>query len=304
MSLCYGQMLDYRGLEALYAIVKNNSFEKAAEKLHITQSAISQRLKNIQNYYGDSLLIRSHPYLTTKLGEKLLGHFMRVNQLEVSLDTELGIKESKFVITIAISRDSLETWFISLIKQSNVFKNTMLEILADDEEITLNYLKNGLVTACFSTSAKPLVNCEASYLGTLNYVLVCSPEFKQNYFGKENIRPKDLIQAPAIIFDNNDSLHDRFLRKFFNITNTESTYHIVPSVQGFKQFALKGYAYALIPEIDVISEINSGKLVNLCPKNIWEMPVYLHTWKCKYPEYDMLYNNLITSVRQQLCHSV
>ncbi len=57
----------------------------------------------------------------------------------------------------------------------------------------------------------------------------------------------------------------------------ELNYHIVPSVAGFKKFALLGYGYALIPKIDIITELKKKQLVQLCSE-VWKIPLYWHYW--------------------------
>lgn len=64
-------MLDYRALAALQAVIETQGFETAANKLFITQSAVSQRIKALENHYGEPLLIRTIPYQPTAFGESL-----------------------------------------------------------------------------------------------------------------------------------------------------------------------------------------------------------------------------------------
>ncbi len=270
-------MLDYRGLEALFTVIQLQSFELAAKKLHITQSAISQRIKVIENFYGTPLLIRTHPYKSTQLGESLLGHFKQLMLLEDNLNAQINDWQTLPRITIAINRDSLETWFIKVIAQSPIFSKIMLEIIADDQEITQEYLKKGLAAACLSTSSQAISGCHVTPLGNMDYVMVASPEFKQQYFKKKNNR-QNLLSAPAVIFDNNDKLHDRYMKKFFDIDEAHPQCHVVPSVAGFREFAIRGYGYALIPRIDIEHELKTGKLQQLFPTKIWKMPLYWHHW--------------------------
>src|SRR5688572_5041658 len=102
-------MIDYRGIEALHAVQELQSFEAAARKLRITQSAVSQRIKALETYYGEPVLIRTPPFRATKLGGQLIGHYKRICLLEDSLNQELRANTEAPQIAIAINRDSLET---------------------------------------------------------------------------------------------------------------------------------------------------------------------------------------------------
>lgn len=291
-------MLDYAAIMTLEAIIDTQGFESAAGKLFITQSAVSQRIRSLEKYYGEPVLIRSLPYQPTSLGQALLSHYKKVRLLEDSLMTGISSSQQSPRISLAISRDSLETWFPRVIDQLNTLQPITLEIIADDEEITIDYLRKGLVSACASTSSKEIMGCKATFLGYFDYVLVASPEFKRKYFkGQQNIK-KLLTTAPTILFDNQDYLLSRYVQHFFQMEDVQFHSYVVPSVAGFKQFALKSYAYALIPKIDILKELKQKKLINLFPDKIWEMPVYWHTFGVETKIYRN-FNDLVLRVARE-----
>jgi len=292
-------MLDYKGLEALSTVVEQQSFEGAAKKLHITQSAISQRIKGIENYYGEPLLIRTLPYRPTKLGTHLIGHFKRISLLEEDLEKQIETSSITPHISIALNRDSLETWFLDLIKETAAFTHMILEVIADDQEHTLDYLKNGRVSACLSTSQKEIIGGKVHFLGNMEYVLVASPEFIKQYFSKGT--PQECLRAaPGIKFDQNDILHEKYLEKFFNLNGKEFNYHVIPSISGFKKFTLLGYGYGLIPRIDIIDEIKKKKLVQLYPNKVWKIPLYWHYWAVESQLYQKFNAEIIHIVKNKL----
>ncbi len=269
--------MDYRGIEALYTVHELQSFEAAAQTLHITQSAVSQRIKGLEMSYGKPVLTRTLPYRPTELGKQLIGHFKQICLLEEDLEKQIKKATSTPQIAIALNRDSLETWFLDLIQETEVFKDVLLEIVADDQELTLDYLKNGRVSACLSTAEKEILGGRVHFLGNMEYVLVASPGFVKKFFSKGS--PKECLRnAPAIKFDQNDKLHERYLEKFFHLDGRGLNYHVIPSVAGFKKFALLGYGYALIPKIDIIDELKEKKLVQLFSDKTWEIPLYWHYW--------------------------
>lgn len=293
-------MLDYRGIEALYTVQELQNFDLAAKKLFITQSAVSQRIKGLEDYYGEPVLIRTLPYRPTKLGRQLIGHFKKICLLQDELAQELGVIKIQPHISIAINRDSLETWFLDLMeREKEVFSDLILEIIADDQELTLNYLKNGTVSACLSTSEKEILGGKASFLGNMQYILVASPAFVEKYFSFEN--PTDCFQnAPAIKFDKNDYLHERYLEKFFGINGNELKYNVIPSVKGFKKFALLGHGYALIPKIDILDELKTKQLVQLYPDKPWEVPLYWHYWTVQSKLYQKFNTEMICLAKAKL----
>lgn len=291
--------MDYRGIEALHTVLEMQSFEAAAQKLHITQSAISQRIKGVEAQYGQPVLIRVLPYRPTDLGKQLIGHFRQVCLLEEDLKKEIQRTTSTPRIAIALNRDSLETWFLDLIGETDAFRDVFVEVVADDQELTLDYLKNGLVSACLSTCEKEILGGRVHFLGNMEYVLVASPSFVKKYFSKGSSK-ECLRNAPALIYDQNDGLHERYLEKYFNLDGRAVNYHVIPSVAGFKKFALLGYGYALIPKIDIINELNSKQLLQLYSDKIWKTPLYWHYWSVQSKFYQNFNAEVIQHAMRKL----
>lgn len=292
-------MLDYRGIEALSTVQELQSFEAAAKKLHITQSAVSQRIKGLETHYGEPLLIRVLPYKLTKLGEQLVGHFKRISLLEETFTQQLENVGLKPRISIALNRDSLETWFLNLIENTSIFNEITLEIIADDQELTLEYLKKGLVTACLSTSEKGIPGGKAVFLGDMTYLLVASGDFIKRYFSDKDPK-KCLLNAPAIKFDKNDKLHERYLEKYFGLNGDDIHFHIVPSVRGFKKFVLLGYGYALVPENDILQELKCKKLLQLYKDKVWKIPLYWHYWDIDSKFYKKFNEDIIQHIKSKI----
>lgn len=270
--------MDFRGLEALYTVQELQSFELAAQKLHVTQSAVSQRIKGLETHYGQPVLIRTLPYKATKLGEYLISHFKKICLLEESLKQQLEEANALPRVSIAINRDSLETWFIDLFEEEfHLFKQWTLEIIADDQELTIDYLKKGLVSACLSTEEKAVIGGHCTFVGNMEYLLVASPAFVKTYFSAKDFK-KNLLKAPAIKFDKNDHLHEKYLKKYFEFEGKDTQFHLIPSVRGFKKAAILGYGYGLIPRIDILNELNNKELIQIYPNKVWKIPLYWHSW--------------------------
>jgi LysR family transcriptional regulator (chromosome initiation inhibitor) len=78
-------MLDYPSLAALAAVVREGSFERAARVLNVTASAVSQRVKLLEERLGSVLVVRGQPCSATDAGRLLCRHVERVGMLEQDL---------------------------------------------------------------------------------------------------------------------------------------------------------------------------------------------------------------------------
>lgn len=292
-------MQDYYGIEALYRVLKLQSFEKAAAELRITQSAISQRIKNLEAFHGEPVLLRVLPYKPTALGDKLIRLFAQVQILEQDFTSARAEDSLKPRISIALNRDSLETWFLATLSSSRKCGDVLLEIIADDQELTLDYFRNGVVSACLSTKSEAVKGAEAVSLGAMKYVLTASSQFLKRYnFAKD--RRGFFKEAPALKFDRNDNLHERYLRHFFPDVDVDIPYETIPSVAGFKSYAMLGLGYGLVPFIDIVEELKSKALINLFPDRTWDIPLYWHIWSIKSSWYKQFNEEIIAHARQSL----
>ena len=104
--------LDLAQLRALEATVRTGTLDAAARALHVTPSAISQRLKALETATGRVLLVRSRPVRPTESGQALLRLARQVDLLNADTVRELAHEDGDRPVTlpITINADSLDTW--------------------------------------------------------------------------------------------------------------------------------------------------------------------------------------------------
>lgn len=292
--------MDYKLLHALQVVIEQQSFERAASVLCISQPAVSQRIKALEEYVAQPVLIRSQPLVATDIGQRLLTHYKQVQHLEAELLPSISVTsiEQSVVMAIAVNADSLATWFIPalapLLKQYPIELN--LHIM--DEARTLEKVKAGEAFGALSLQSKPLPGCEATLLGELNYALVATPEFVQQYL-PDGITQEALLKAPAVSFDHKDDMHIKFIKQHFGLAGGSYPCHIVRSSEAFVAMANAGVAYCLIPELQITEELAAGKLVKLTDKQLI-IPLYWHRWVLLKGLYKQVSEQIITSAKQAI----
>jgi LysR family transcriptional regulator (chromosome initiation inhibitor) len=272
-------VFDYKLLTALSAIIETQSFELAANKLFISQSAISQRIKLLEENIGHPILIRRQPIELTAVGEQLLSHFKKVQQLEDELLPELlPDKPTKpMKISLALNADSMATWFIQALTPVLNEYLVELNLLIEHEEHTLDKLRTGEAIGAVSVIKKPLKGYRSFELGKMNYCLVASKSFQKKYF-EGGVTKSSLKMAPAISYDHKDDMHERFIIKHFGLASSEYYSHRVRSPEAFVKLATQGVAYCLLPELQIKDELSSGALIKLCPQKQLIQTLYWHSW--------------------------
>src|SRR5688500_13902469 len=97
---------DPRQGEALLAVIDAGSFEAAATALHLTPSAVSQRVSGLEAAVGAPLLIRSRPIRLTSTGQHLVQYLRRIRLMEEEFLAELKSGEAAPPrIAVAVNND-------------------------------------------------------------------------------------------------------------------------------------------------------------------------------------------------------
>ena len=196
---------DYPALTALAAVLQSGSFEGAAERLSVTPSAISQRIKALEERLGSVLVIRGTPCVGTETGRRLARHMEEVGLLERQLSRDLGQRESAAVsVPIAVNADSLATWFCTAMAPVS---GMLFQLQIDDQDHSADWLKRGEVMAAVSSRDTPVSGCDLLPLGALRYLPVATPDFVTRHF-PEGLTTEAFARAPSLIYDEKDRLQD------------------------------------------------------------------------------------------------
>lgn len=272
-------MIDNRLVEAFAAVLEEGGFERAAERLRITQSAVSQRIRALEDGMGRILIVRETPPRATEAGERLMRHYRNVAGLEAELGEELGAPpESGFRrLTIAVNADSLSIWLLEALSPFLSESRVTLELLVDDQEKTIRFLRAGTAAGCVSSQKVDLQGFARAEIGALRYVLVAAPKFARRWF-KAGFGREAAERAPIIHFNRDDGLQAQALRQVFGSPPPEPPAHYIPSSERMADAVLRGLGYAMMPEAQAAPELRRRRLVELDPRGRVQTPLYWYRW--------------------------
>jgi LysR family transcriptional regulator (chromosome initiation inhibitor) len=260
--------------------VQKKSFDQAAKHLHISQSAVSQRIRQLEEDVGCPVMIRTSPPKLTEIGALLMSHFHKVNLLESELQELIEPTGPKTFtkLSVAINRDSLALWFIEAMGNFLKEEKLVLEVLAEDQELTHEYLKDGRVFGCISARKSPLQGCQVEYLGAMHYYLTATPEFAAAWFPR-GVGKKSLLNAPGVIFDDKDHMLHDFLAQKYKIYLDSPPLHVIPALAEYERFIKSGLGYGLLAESQVGTAFEEGTLIDLVPGKELHLDLYWHSWQ-------------------------
>lgn len=271
---------DYDSLTVLAAVVRTGSFDAAAKSLNVTQSAVSQRIKQLEERVGSILVQRGRPCVATEDGMLLCQHHEQIELLRHELSQQLalsggGRRAAGIKVRIAVNSDSLATWFPSVVKRAADELGLYLEVIPDDQEFTEERLRSGDALAVVTTSDASIAGCTAIPIGSMDYLAVAAPDFVERFFSN-GVTVKSLSAAPAIRFDRKDSLPMQWMRQAMG-EDVSVAHHDMPSYEGHLLCALQGIGWAMMPSLTVGPLVESGELVELVPGERIDMPLFWQT---------------------------
>jgi LysR family transcriptional regulator (chromosome initiation inhibitor) len=293
------QIFDPHALECLAAIVEEGSFERAAQRLSITQSAVSQRLRTLETQAGAVLIVRTRPLKATPAGRYLLKHALQLRLLRADLGRDLQAlapREAQSTqgqerIAIAINADSIATWVLPAL-QTLGQDGMALEIITDDQDFTHEWLREGQVQGCVTALSKALRGCQVVQLGVMDYVAVASPAYAEAHCPK-GLNAHALADMRFLAFNRKDDLQTRFIRKACGLKNPGLQQNFLPSAHGRVRAAVDGWGATVVPLLQVKDLLKTGFLRDLAPKVRLPVALYWHCWKLE----SALLHSLTAAVR-------
>ena len=271
-------MLDYRQLQALATVIEEQSFERAAQRLFLTQSAVSQRLKQLEESLGKLLIIRSQPLRPTPAGQQLYRHYQQVSLLQNELldNRQEASDQGHTRLAIGLNADTLATWFLDAIEPVMKSSQVLLQLSVDDQDQTLQLLRQGDVIGCISASDQAVQGSSCTPLCTTRYLAVAAPELIAQQF-PEGVSATLLNRAPVVEFNEKDDLQKVYLKHYWPDV-TDYPFHRVPSSEAFVEMIVRGYGWGMVPEQQVSDLLSSGKLRELAQGKPVDVPLYWHSW--------------------------
>ena len=297
-------MLDYASLSAVAVVVREGSFERAARALNVTPSAISQRVKQLEERLGGVLIVRGQPCTATEMGRLICRHVEQVGMLEHELHGTLPrlvpaeATDKRVTIRVAVNADSLGTWFVGAMAAFLEADRALLDVAMDDQEHTQEWLRAGDVLAAVTSDSRPVQGCESISIGKLKYCAVASPGYVQKYF-PHGVTAAALTTAPSLRFNRKDRLQARWVRNVCR-RDIDIPSHWLASTQAFTDASVAGIGWGMNPQAMVASHLRDGSLVELVPGRMLSVPLFWQHTRLQMPMLTRLTKAVITASRAAL----
>ncbi|MGW9627586.1 LysR family transcriptional regulator ArgP [Microbacterium sp. NPDC055521] len=266
-------------------VVDEGSFDAAARRLHVTQSAVSQRIKAIEQQIGRAVVVRSRPARATEAGEALVRLARQVALLEHDTITAFGLGDAaldspRVRIPLAVNADSMATWFLAPLARVARQHPIDVDLHRDDQDYTARMLESGEVMAAVTSEAQPVGGSAVTPLGVLEYRAMATPDYVSRWF-PDGVTADALARAPFVDFDRRDALQQGWLRAR-GVDPWQVPRHYVPASHDFSEAVRLGLGWGLIPAPHI-----SDDLAALGEPHV-RVPLYWQQWNLRSPLLDAI----------------
>ncbi|MFJ3393197.1 LysR family transcriptional regulator ArgP [Leifsonia aquatica] len=263
-------------LKTLAAVIDHGTFERAAVALHVTPSAVSQRVKALEEQTGRVLVRRTKPIEPTEAGRVLLRLARQVALLEAEAAAELDAAGgAATTIPLVVNADSLATWVLPALAS---LPDLVFDLTLDDQEHTLDRLRDGTAMAAIGSDPDAVQGCTVSPLGAMVYRPVASPAFVERW-APEGWTPEAAAVAPMLVFDRKDALQDRYLARFAPTARPPRQY--VPASTEFVRAAELGLGWGMLPDLQTAGHLAAGRLTVLDDTGEEAVALHWHQWSMR-----------------------
>lgn len=278
-------------LRTLAVLLDEGSFGAAADRMHLTPSAVSQRIKALETEAGQILVVRARPCTATEAGIVAARLARQLDEVEADADVAMNGLVSR-PLGVVTNADSLATWFRGVLTEAASWPDTQLRVQIEDEQYSREVLGRGEAMAAVTTSARPASGCRCQRLGVLRYIPVAAPTLLGG-----STAPEDLGVLPVVEFNAKDALQRTFLAKV-GARRPERT-HRFPSSGAFLAAVRAGLGWGLLPEPQLRESLADGSLVRIRPE-YQDVELFWQCWSVRTSRLTKLTDAVMRAARAGL----
>ncbi|MFW0794298.1 LysR family transcriptional regulator ArgP [Gordonia sp. CPCC 205515] len=294
--------ISQEGLQTLTAVLREGTFDAAAAALHITPSAVSQRIKALETSVGRIVLRRTKPVTATPDGEVLVRMAKQWELLRDEARTELlgdstGTDESRIHLPIAVNADSLATWFLPVIADMHRAYPVAIEVIRDDESQNARFLRSGEVLGAITSDPLGIRGCTVRRLGSMRYLPVATPEFVERWM-PDGPSADAFAHAPMVLFDRNDYIQRNVLSELAAQPVSPPITYIPASTEFYRAIEL-GIGWGAVPQVQIADSLTSGRVTRIVDHHV-DVPLFWQYWKLSSPILDALTELTVAAAERNL----
>ena len=266
--------MNLRFVEAFYWVASLKSISRAAEKLFLTQSAMSSRISTLEDELGVLLLDRrGKQFKLTAAGVRFLTYADKLLVLQREVKLEMGSGKTMAVsMRIGAIESVLHSWLIPWLEQLRAnYPGLELELTVETTPILVDLIQRGTLDLVFAVLPSAAEGVRSEVLPTMEMVFVGHPDLHQ----KEIYRLSELAELELLTFQKGSQPHVTLLDLFRKQRLEPKKVHAISSISAMVQLVQGGFGVALLPRAAVTRMSGFARLRALaCEARLQALPIH------------------------------
>jgi DNA-binding transcriptional LysR family regulator len=266
--------MNQRFVEAFYWVATLKSMTRAAEKLFMTQSAISSRVSALEEELGILLVDRRdrQQFALTNAGMRFLSYAERLMTLHRQLRDELGTEEAGVhLLRVGAIESVLHTWLIPMLQHlRSAHPNLQLELTVEITPVLAEAVKRGSLDLVFAAQSVSAPDIRTRPLPTMEMVFVGAKHLKR----RASYTLAEIVAHEMMTFQRGSQPHLALLEQLRGEGLEPPRLHTVSSIPAMVHLIESGFGIATLPAIAAQTLVHRHEIAILpCETALSPLPV-------------------------------
>lgn len=266
--------MNQRFVEAFYWVATLRSMTRAAEKLFMTQSAISSRVAALEEELGVILIDRrdKSQFSLTNAGLRFLSYAERLMNLHRQLREELGSEEATaHLLRVGANESVLHTWLIPLLEHLRAeHPQFELELTVEITPVLAEQIKRGNLDLVFSAASIVAPGIRSRALPSMEMVFVGPASMKR----REPYTLAEIVEHELLTFQRGSQPHVALLELLRAAHLEPSRLHTASSIPAMVRLIESGFGIATLPRVAVLPLVKRHDVAIVpCDTELSALPV-------------------------------
>ncbi|MBI2771590.1 MAG: LysR family transcriptional regulator [Burkholderiales bacterium] len=266
--------MNLRFVEAFYWVASLKSVTRAAEKLYLTQSAMSSRIAALEEELGVLLLDRrDKQFRLTVAGLRFFTYAQRLLELQREVKAEMGSGTPQaMTLRLGAIESVLHSWLIPMVeKLQNDHQGLELELTVETTPVLLDQIRRGALDLIFAALPASMEGLRSRALPPMEMVFV---GHKQQH-RKRMYHLADLGELDILTFQRGSQPHVALVDLFRQGEVSPKRMHTISSISAMTQLVEGGFGVATLPlaAAERLLEHRNLKLLK-CDTALQPLPVF------------------------------
>jgi DNA-binding transcriptional LysR family regulator len=270
--------VNLRFVEAFVWVARLQSISRTAEKLFLTQSAVSSRISALEEELGVPLIDRrDRVFRLTNAGNRFLNYAERFLALQLDLKRELGTPEQlPLSLRVGGIETVLHTWLIPLMESlKGEYPKIEFELNVEMTHVLNEQVRRGGLDLVFSASPAIGQGIANEALAPMDMVFVGPASLDETV----PLSLAALLDTELLTFQRGSQPHVALLESLGNAGISDKRVHTISSISALVKLVESGFGLATLPRAAAL-ELRKGHNITLLASELplQPLPLYANYW--------------------------